>query len=102
MNNFKYTEHSKKRARQRGIKNEIIDMIYKEADKKIKKMGSARALYLSKSKISELHKLSLYKRDIIDKSKNIYLIISNDENLITVVRTKKPIYRRNIKYSLVA
>ena len=62
MNNFKYTEHSKKEQDKEELKNEIIDMIYKEADKKIKKMGSARALYLSNQKLVRLHKLSLYKR----------------------------------------
>ena len=77
-------------------------MIYKEADKNVRKMGKAKALYISEKKIKELHKLQTYKKDILDKSKNIYLIISNEGSLLTIVRTNKPIYRRNIKYSLIA
>ena len=102
MKNITYTTHSLKRARQRGIKKEIIEMIYKEADKIVKKMGNARAIYISKIKVSKLHQLNTYKKDVLEKSKNIYLIISESESLLTVVRTKRPVYRRNIKYSLIA
>ncbi len=102
MVNISYSSHAIKRARQRGVKKEIITLIYKEGDKKVKKMGKAFALYISEKKINRLQKLNYYKKDTLDKSKNIYLIISEEETLITVVREKKSRYRRNIKYSLVA
>ena len=36
MVNISYSSHAIKRARQRGVKKEIITLIYKEGDKKVK------------------------------------------------------------------
>ena len=42
-----------------------------------------------------------YKKDLIEKSKNIFLLVQNNI-LITVVRSKNAFYRRKPKFNIAA
>ena len=96
-----YSIHALKRSRQRSIRHSILDLIFNEADKKVRKRDGVEAIFISNKKIEQLISTNTYKKDLIEKSKNIFLLVHNN-TLITVVRSKSSYYRRKPKYEYAA
>ena len=96
-----YSMHALKRSSQRSIKHSVLDLIFNEADKKVRKREGVEAIYISKRKIEQLITSNTYKKDLIEKSKNIFLLVQNNI-LITVVRSKNAFYRRKPKFNIAA
>lgn len=87
MNSLKMTNHAEIRIKQRGIPREIVSIImgFGIAEGA---PGEATKYYLRNQVADELIREKKREIEMIERSKNIYLIISNDDNsVITVSRS---------------
>ena len=89
MNNLVLTTHASQRMQQRGINNEIINIIFNEADKGKRCKGNAYSMYVSKKKINSLVNKKTIKPAQADKLNGVVLIESDGVILTTFHKTKK-------------
>lgn len=85
---FTITEHARKRSQQRGITDDVIQFIMTNADRSVHIGDGSESLCVSHKQLDVL-KSNLRSSDIIDRSKNVYLIIS-DEYVKTVMHDQGP------------
>ena len=92
MNQLILTNHATHRMQQRGINNEIINIIMNEADKGKYCKGNAYSMYVSKKKINYLLNQKTIKPAQAEKLNGAVLIESEGTILTTFHKTKKTKY----------
>lgn len=92
MSHLILTNHATHRMQQRGINNEIINIIMNEADKGKYCKGNAYSMYVSKKKINLLLNQKTIKPAQAQKLNGVVLIESDGAILTTFHKTKKVKY----------
>jgi hypothetical protein len=92
MSHLTLTNHATHRMQQRGINNEIINIIMQEADKGKYCKGNAYSMYVSKKKINSLLNKKTIKPKQAEKLNGVVLIESEGVILTTFHKTKKVKY----------
>lgn len=91
MNNFKQSKHAALRMIQRGLSKNIVELLVSYGSCRSAGRG-AESVFFTKSALEEIKNdlgFEVYKE--CEKCKNAYVVISNDNVLITVARS----YRRS-------
>lgn len=88
------SRHASARARQRGIRETHVLAVLKYGDRITRRGSDTEAVWLSKAALASLgHQTP--EGVGVDRLRNLYVLVSADETIITVVRTQGSTYRRN-------
>src|SRR5688572_21509774 len=80
------TEHARARCRQRGISQKLLQIIYAEADRQFTCGDGCVAIEVSQRRIAEQRRIVGAN---IERARNVVLVLSNDNSLVTVLRAYK-------------
>ncbi len=86
--NIERTQHANTRMQQRGIKPEIIDFIFNEADQVKRCRGGATSLFVSKKKLASAEIKKGYPAHLLERVNGVVLVeVAN--NLVTAFHKKR-------------
>ncbi|MER9390637.1 MULTISPECIES: hypothetical protein [unclassified Mesorhizobium] len=80
------TEHARARCLQRGISQNLLQIIYAEADRQFACGGGCFAIEVSRRRIAERRRIVGAN---IERARNVILVLSMDNSLVTVLRANK-------------
>lgn len=80
------TAHALRRANQRGIKSEIVDLIYNHYDRELYAGNGCYSVGLSAGSVSSLRERG-YSQQLLERARKVVLILSEDGGgIITLLR----------------
>jgi hypothetical protein len=81
--------------RHRGMTNALLEAVINYGDRWVRRGRGVEAIWISDEKIRTLGPVTPEGVDV-DRLKNLYVLVANDETVVTVVRSRKRIYRQEI------
>jgi hypothetical protein len=89
------SRHASERAAQRGITNAQLAAVIKYGDRWARRGRGVESIWISKDRFETLAPVTPEGVDV-DRLKGIYVLVGTGETVVTVVRTKRRFYRRDV------
>ena len=101
--NNKFSQHAMKRAQQRGVKDQTVDIIIEFADKKVPVKDNRLSLTVSKKRLKSLVLEGTLDAQMAEKIADVAVIMAEDGEVVSVLHAedgaKGRHYRKNVKPS---
>ena len=104
LKNNKFSKHAMKRAQQRGVKDQTMNIITEFADKEVPVKDNRLSLTVSKKGLKSLVSEGIVKPQVAEKITDKAVVMGNNDNepmLVTVLHaedgSKGRHYRKNVK-----
>lgn len=96
MVELQMSRHACARARQRGLSDACVSAILTYGDRTVRRGAGCEAAWISRPVLARLGPRTPDGIDV-SRLRNVYVLASPDEEVITIVRSRRPIYRRNAR-----
>ena len=104
LKNNKFSKHAMKRAQQRGVKDQTVDIIIEFADKRVPSKDNCVSLSVSKKRLKSLVSESKLDAQTAEKMTDMVVVVAKEGDELTVVTVlhaedgaKGRPYRKNVK-----